>query len=260
MTSAEMKFITVNPTWNVPPSIIENEYLPALQQDPDALDRIGLKTDAGCRRHRAHLRSRRAPAMRSAASASTSPTSSWSTSTTRRTNICSRATSAPTATAACGCRIRSNYGEKLLSHRAAAGALHARRSCESMFGGSEININFPKNDLGAPDLSDRLRRRGRQAAVPRRRLRPRRQDDRDPQEAASARSPTSRSSGRRTPRPSRCACRSACMAATAAATAAAELLRLPVRRRARRSFGAADLSAPQPAGPRVGNNGRYYFR
>jgi len=43
MTSAEMKFITVNPAWNVPPSIIENEYLPALQQDPDALDRIGLK-------------------------------------------------------------------------------------------------------------------------------------------------------------------------------------------------------------------------
>jgi murein L,D-transpeptidase YcbB/YkuD len=43
MVSAEMKFITVNPTWNVPPSIIENEYLPALQQDPEALDRIGLK-------------------------------------------------------------------------------------------------------------------------------------------------------------------------------------------------------------------------
>ena len=38
-----MKFITVNPTWNVPPSIIENEYLPALQEDPQALDRIGLK-------------------------------------------------------------------------------------------------------------------------------------------------------------------------------------------------------------------------
>src|SRR5665213_175181 len=43
LISAEMKFITVNPTWNVPPSIIENEYLPALQQDPQALDRIGLK-------------------------------------------------------------------------------------------------------------------------------------------------------------------------------------------------------------------------
>jgi len=45
MISAEMKYITVNPTWNVPPSIIENEYLPALQEDPDALDRIGLKLE-----------------------------------------------------------------------------------------------------------------------------------------------------------------------------------------------------------------------
>jgi murein L,D-transpeptidase YcbB/YkuD len=45
MISAEMKYITVNPTWNVPPSIIQNEYLPALQEDPDALDRIGLKLE-----------------------------------------------------------------------------------------------------------------------------------------------------------------------------------------------------------------------
>ena len=43
MTSAMMKYITVNPTWNVPPSIIENEYLPALAQDPTVLDRYGLK-------------------------------------------------------------------------------------------------------------------------------------------------------------------------------------------------------------------------
>src|ERR1700754_1086296 len=40
-----MKFITVNPTWNVPPSIIYNEYLPALQQDPTVLDRMGLKIE-----------------------------------------------------------------------------------------------------------------------------------------------------------------------------------------------------------------------
>ncbi|HVZ51933.1 MAG TPA: L,D-transpeptidase family protein [Pseudolabrys sp.] len=45
MISAEMKFITVNPTWNVPPSIIEKEYLPALEQDPTALERIGLKVE-----------------------------------------------------------------------------------------------------------------------------------------------------------------------------------------------------------------------
>jgi L,D-transpeptidase YcbB len=40
-----MKFITVNPTWNVPPSIIYNEYLPALQQDPTVLERMGLKLE-----------------------------------------------------------------------------------------------------------------------------------------------------------------------------------------------------------------------
>jgi murein L,D-transpeptidase YcbB/YkuD len=43
MVSAEMKFITVNPTWNVPPSIVENEYLPAIEQDPTVLDRYGLR-------------------------------------------------------------------------------------------------------------------------------------------------------------------------------------------------------------------------
>ena len=43
LLSETMKFITVNPTWNVPPSIIRNEYLPALQRDPSALARIGLK-------------------------------------------------------------------------------------------------------------------------------------------------------------------------------------------------------------------------
>jgi L,D-transpeptidase YcbB len=40
-----MKYITVNPTWNVPPSIINNEYLPALQQDPTVLERMGLKLE-----------------------------------------------------------------------------------------------------------------------------------------------------------------------------------------------------------------------
>jgi L,D-transpeptidase YcbB len=38
-----MKYITFNPTWNVPPSIIRNEYLPALERDPTALARIGLR-------------------------------------------------------------------------------------------------------------------------------------------------------------------------------------------------------------------------
>jgi L,D-transpeptidase YcbB len=43
LMTAEMKYITINPTWNVPPSIINHEYLPALAQDPTVLDRMGLK-------------------------------------------------------------------------------------------------------------------------------------------------------------------------------------------------------------------------
>jgi L,D-transpeptidase YcbB len=47
LLSETMKFITVNPTWNVPPSIIYNEYLPALQQDPTVLERMGLRLEHG---------------------------------------------------------------------------------------------------------------------------------------------------------------------------------------------------------------------
>jgi murein L,D-transpeptidase YcbB/YkuD len=45
LLSETMKFITVNPTWNVPPSIIQNEYLPALAQDPTVLERMGLRLE-----------------------------------------------------------------------------------------------------------------------------------------------------------------------------------------------------------------------
>ncbi len=41
--SAQMKSISVNPTWNVPDSIAANEYLPLLQQDPTILQRMGLQ-------------------------------------------------------------------------------------------------------------------------------------------------------------------------------------------------------------------------
>jgi L,D-transpeptidase YcbB len=45
LLSQPMRFITMNPTWNVPPSIVQNEYLPALSQDPMALERIGLRME-----------------------------------------------------------------------------------------------------------------------------------------------------------------------------------------------------------------------
>ena len=41
--SAQMKSITVNPTWNVPDSIAANEYLPLMRQDPTILQRMGLQ-------------------------------------------------------------------------------------------------------------------------------------------------------------------------------------------------------------------------
>jgi L,D-transpeptidase YcbB len=41
--SAQMKSITINPTWNVPDSIAANEYLPLLQQDSTILQRMGLQ-------------------------------------------------------------------------------------------------------------------------------------------------------------------------------------------------------------------------
>ncbi len=43
LLSETIKYITVNPTWHVPPSIVHNEYLPALAQDPTVLDRMGLR-------------------------------------------------------------------------------------------------------------------------------------------------------------------------------------------------------------------------
>jgi L,D-transpeptidase YcbB len=42
LLSETMKSITINPTWHVPSSIVRNEYLPALAQDPTVLDRMGL--------------------------------------------------------------------------------------------------------------------------------------------------------------------------------------------------------------------------
>jgi murein L,D-transpeptidase YcbB/YkuD len=47
LLSETMKSITVNPTWNVPPSIVYGEYLPAMQQDPTVLARMGLIVSYG---------------------------------------------------------------------------------------------------------------------------------------------------------------------------------------------------------------------
>jgi L,D-transpeptidase YcbB len=43
LLSETMKYVTINPTWNVPPSIVYNEYLPAMRADPTVMERMGLK-------------------------------------------------------------------------------------------------------------------------------------------------------------------------------------------------------------------------
>jgi L,D-transpeptidase YcbB len=47
LLSETIKSITVNPTWNVPPSIVYGEYLPALARDPTVLARMGLIVSYG---------------------------------------------------------------------------------------------------------------------------------------------------------------------------------------------------------------------
>src|SRR5262245_61103668 len=47
LLSETMKSVTVNPTWNVPPSIVYNEYMPALARDPTVLARMGLNVSYG---------------------------------------------------------------------------------------------------------------------------------------------------------------------------------------------------------------------
>ena len=143
LISAEMKFITVNPTWNVPPSIIENEYLPALQQDPQALDRIGLKLtqDADGTVHIAQ------------------PPGAGNALGRIRFNFPNKFLVYQHDTPdkylfakdkrafSHGCMRVQNpltYGEKLLS-LALPSEHYTEAKLEKMFGGSEININFPKN-------------------------------------------------------------------------------------------------------------------
>ena len=40
--TAEMKSITINPTWNIPDTIAAREYVPLMRQDPTILERMGL--------------------------------------------------------------------------------------------------------------------------------------------------------------------------------------------------------------------------
>ena len=143
LISAEMKFITVNPTWNVPPSIIENEYLPALQQDPQALERIGLKIEQDAD---GNVRIFQPPGAGNALGRirfnfpnkflvyqhDTPDKHLFAREERAFSHGCMRVQNPLT------------YGEKLLS-LVLPNERYTEAKLQSMFGGSEININFPKN-------------------------------------------------------------------------------------------------------------------
>jgi L,D-transpeptidase YcbB len=142
MVSAEMKFITVNPTWNVPPSIIEKEYLPALEQDPQALDRIGLRLTqdpdgtihisqppgAGNALGRIRFNF---PNKFLVYQHDTPDKYLFAREKRAYSHGCMRVQNPLT------------YGEKLLS-LVLPNERYTEARLESMFGGNEININFPK--------------------------------------------------------------------------------------------------------------------
>jgi murein L,D-transpeptidase YcbB/YkuD len=143
LITADMKFITVNPTWNVPPSIIEKEYLPALEQDPMALERIGLKLEQG---PDGTVRIWQPPGAGNALGRI-------------RFNFPNKFLvyqhdtpdkhlfSKEKRAYSHGCmRVQDPlvYGEKLLS-LVLPNERYTPAKLESMFGASEININFPNN-------------------------------------------------------------------------------------------------------------------
>ena len=179
LLSAEMKFITVNPTWNVPPSIIQNEYLPALQQDPQAMERIGLKVEQN---RDGTIRIYQPPGDRNALGRI-------------RFNFPNKFLVYQHDTPdkylfahdkraySHGCMRVENplkYGEVLLG-LALPNEHYTAERLQKMFGGSEININFP---TGIPDhltYQTAFVDDAGTLADPRRRLRPRRQAAGDPQ-------------------------------------------------------------------------------
>ena len=140
LLSETMKYITVNPTWTVPQSIVQNEYLPALAQDPTVLERMGLRVSysgGGVHDHPAAGRRQRA---RADPVQLPQPLLGLSARHAGQAAI-SRTRSAPTATAACACRIRPNTPRFSSTSRVRA-SIGRRSGSRSMFGSAEQDIQL----------------------------------------------------------------------------------------------------------------------
>ncbi len=180
-----MKFITLNPTWNVPQSIIYNELLPIYEtSDPQIFERQGLKMERNPRRHHPRL-----PAAGRAQRA--------------RPNPLQLPEQVPGLPARHAGEELLRTGEARLQPRLPARAgpaeicrgaavlriaeirLHRRQHQADARRRGEA-ARLPQPDSGPSHLPDRVRGRGRQAAVPRRHLRARRQARVDPAQQRAA--------------------------------------------------------------------------
>ena len=167
-----MKFITVNPTWNVPPSIIYNEYLPALQQDPTVLQRMGLKLE---RARDGSIHISQPPGEANALGRirfnfpnkflvyqhDTPDKNLFAKSERAFSHGCMRV------------QYPDQYASVLLNITRAERALHAGKDPQHVWPQRD-RPEIPDPDPGQHHLPDRVRGRRRQAAVPQGRLRPRR--------------------------------------------------------------------------------------
>ncbi len=161
LLSETMKYITVNPTWHVPQSIVKNEYLPALAQDPTVLERMGLRVS-----------------YNGGQVEITQPPGEGNALGRIRFNFPNRFSVYHHDTPdkkyfadefraySHGCmRVQdpAKYAEVLLNIARPQERWTAER-IKSMFGSAERDIQLPTPDLGAPHLSDGLCRQRRQAA------------------------------------------------------------------------------------------------
>ena len=157
LLSETMKSVTVNPTWNVPPSIMHNEYMPALARDPTVLARMGLNVSYGpdgsvhvsqppgggnaLGRHRFNFPNRFLVYQHD-----TNDRYMFAREVRAYSHGCMRV------------QDPAKYAEVLLALRVPASTGRWRRSSECSAGASRISSCNPRN-LGAPDLSKRVCRR-----------------------------------------------------------------------------------------------------
>ena len=161
-----MKYITVNPTWNVPPSIVYNEYLPALQQDPTVLKRMGLKLE---QRPDGSVHISQPPGEANALGRvrfnfpnkflvyqhDTPDKHLFAHSKRAYSHGCMRV------------QDPTKYAE-IMTGLGMPGSNYSADKIKSMFGHSEIDLRFTQPDPGAHHLPDGVRGRRRPPADPRR--------------------------------------------------------------------------------------------